>query len=272
MTAAEQWTQALAAWAIPPDILATAPESPWGFPVDIFARRADSLPKHPTPSTLKALEALLRAGIVLDVGCGAGAASLPLAGRAARLIGVDPSADMLQAFSERVIAAGADVETIQGAWPEVAARTPIADVVVCNHVFYNVSELAAFARSLTDHARRRVVVELTARHPRSVDSDLWLHFHALRRPTAPTAEDALAVTRELGLEVGSLTWQAPGAGWCGPSAFDELVAWTRRGLCLSADRDPEIAELLAPLVVRNTDGAGFPPRAVVTLWWDGRAA
>ena len=67
-----------------------APESPWTFPVDLFASRADAAARQfePTPSNLRALEALPEHGAVLDVGCGAGAASLPLAVRAGRLVGV----------------------------------------------------------------------------------------------------------------------------------------------------------------------------------------
>ena len=38
-------------------------------------------------------------------------------------------------------------------------------MVVRYHVVYNVADLAAFAAALTDHAHRRVVVELTAVHP-----------------------------------------------------------------------------------------------------------
>src|SRR5260370_12836119 len=58
ISAAEQWTQALAAWAIPPEILAAAPESPWGFPTEGFARRADTGPAKQRPSTERALWAL----------------------------------------------------------------------------------------------------------------------------------------------------------------------------------------------------------------------
>src|SRR5919198_6398731 len=130
MNAAERWKQALAAWAIPPTILAAAPESPWGFPTELFERRADAVPAEPTPSTQCALEALPEGGSVLDVGCGAGAASLPLAARAGRLIGGDPSAEMLRAFRRRVEAAGKAVTMIEGPWPSVAEQTPVADVVV----------------------------------------------------------------------------------------------------------------------------------------------
>ena len=94
-----RWREQLDGWAIPAEILAAAPESPWGFPVGLFrsrARRAGSGP--PTPSTLEAARHLPDRGGVLDVGAGAGAGSLPLAGVAGRLVGVDESAEMVAAF------------------------------------------------------------------------------------------------------------------------------------------------------------------------------
>ncbi|MDP9241458.1 MAG: SAM-dependent methyltransferase, partial [Actinomycetota bacterium] len=90
MSAADQWRDELASWAIPDEILAAASESPWGFPVELF-RVADAVePSMPdTPSRRRALEALPAGGSVLDVGCGGGAASLALAPPAGRLVGVD---------------------------------------------------------------------------------------------------------------------------------------------------------------------------------------
>src|SRR5438093_639121 len=100
-TAAARWREDLARWAIPDEILEQAPEPPWHCPVKLFAIRADAAVSQLTVSNRKALEALPQRGTVLDVGCGAGAASLPLASRASKLIGVDSSADMLEAFLER---------------------------------------------------------------------------------------------------------------------------------------------------------------------------
>src|SRR5438045_4065380 len=187
-SAADRWRQALADWAIPEEILAAAPESPWTFPVELFARRADAASEAPTVSNRTALEALPEGGAVLDVGCGGGAASLPLAEGAGQLIGVDSSDGMLEAFRERAERAGVAVRTVPGTWPEVASGTPAADVVVCNHVFYNAPDLASFALALTEHARSRVVVELTQRHPQSSLNDLWLRFHGLHRPERPTVD------------------------------------------------------------------------------------
>ena len=83
MSVAERWSEALAGWAIPEEILAVAPESPWGFPTEVFVTAArEALVAPPTPTHRRALEALPLGGVVLDVGAGAGAASLPLTPRA----------------------------------------------------------------------------------------------------------------------------------------------------------------------------------------------
>jgi SAM-dependent methyltransferase len=261
---AEQWREALATWAIPPAILAAAPESPWGYPTGLFAGRADAALTQDTPSSRAARAALPAGGVVLDVGCGAGAASLPLAAQAGTLIGVDPSPELLSAFETRARATGRAVQTIAGGWPDSAPQTPVADVVVCHHVAYNVPDLAAFVQALTDHARRRVVLELTARHPLSDVNDLWLQFHGIVRPTEPTADTAEAVLRALGLAPERRDWVAPPLGEALLDPAD-LVALIRRRLCLPASRDAEIAAAMAA-----RDQAGHPPgRAVVTLWWPG---
>jgi SAM-dependent methyltransferase len=272
MSAATQWTAALQSWAIPPQILAAAPESPWGFPTAVFEQKADTFLTLETPSIRHARAAMPAGGSVADIGCGAGAGSLPLATTAGHLIGVDPLPAMLQAFRTRAKALGVAVTTIEGAWPDVADSTPLADVVVCHHVAYNVPDLAPFLLRLTDHARQRVVLELTARHPMAALNDLWLQFHGLARPTGPTADDVVAVLREIGLSPEREDWPAPNLLWRGPSARRDLVAWVRRRLCLTAAHDPALDAALTPRILEDQDTAGFPPRPVVTLWWRGTAS
>ncbi len=268
-TAAERWREALASWAIPKEILDRAPESPYYFPVELFASRADSAGEELTPSNRRALEALPEGGSVLDVGCGAGAASLALASRARRLIGVDSSKGMLEEFLDRTRSRGLEAEAIEGRWPDVAAQVTVADVVVCHHVFYNAADLPAFAAALTDHARHRVVAELTAAHPMSNLNPLWLRFHGLQRPTHPTADDAVAVLREEGLEPLRQDWTAPRKG--GFARREDLVAWVRRLLCLPATRDPEISEAVTEWEEEQNGQAGLLDRPLVTLWWPGSA-
>ena len=266
--AADRWREALGRWAIPPEILEAAPESPWTFPVELFASRTDAAVERPTPSNARALEALPEGGSVLDVGCGAGAASIPLAGWASRLTGVDTSDGMLEEFARRASAAGVAFEAVSGRWPDVASRLEPVDVVVCNHVFYNAPDLDPFVRALTSHARARVVVELTPDHPTSNMNPLWMRFHGLDRPTEPTVDDAMAVVEEAtGARPAREDWTSPPSG--GFARTEDLVAWIRRRLCLPASRDPEVAEALAPSIVEHDGLASFDSRDVVTLWWPG---
>ncbi|MDP8938533.1 MAG: methyltransferase domain-containing protein [Actinomycetota bacterium] len=256
--AARRWAEQLAAWAIPEEILAAAPESPWDFPVAIFG--AD-VPDVDSPSRRRALEVLREGGTVLDVGAGGGAAGLPLAPPAGRVMAVDQSAELLAAFAARAAERGVSHAKVQGRWPDVAPSVRPADVVVCHHVLYNVPDLVPFVTALTEHARRRVVVEITAVHPVVRLNPLWRHFHGLDRPEGPTADDAAAVLVEAGIDFGSERTERP------PRRIVDRAAWvsfTRRRLCLPADREAEVAELLG-------DQPDVPPGDFVTFWWDGSA-
>jgi SAM-dependent methyltransferase len=257
--AARQWAADLAAWAIPDEILAQAPESPWGFPPGLFAASGE---EELSPSGLRAREVLPEGGSVLDVGAGAGAASLHLAPPAGRIVAVDQSRAMLDAFAAGAADRGVEHAEVEGTWPAVAGEVGPADVVVCHHVLYNVAELPAFAVALTTRARRRVVVELTERHPQTGANELWRRFWDLERPDGPTAGDALAVLEELGLDVSMEDWEAP-PRWAGHPR-EEVVAFVRRRLCLPAGRDAEVDAALG-------DRADLFPRRLFALWWNGSA-
>ncbi|HEX6206842.1 MAG TPA: class I SAM-dependent methyltransferase [Actinomycetota bacterium] len=270
MGALERWREALASWAIPEEVLAKAPESPWGFRPEIFADRARRAPDEPeTPSRRRAGAALRGGGTVLDVGAGAGAASLPLAPPADAIVAVDPSPELLAAFEELAAERGLTLTSIEGSWPEAAGETPACDVVVCHHVLYNVPDLAPFARALTAHARRLVVVELTAEHPLTWMAGLWRRFHGLERPIEPTADVAEAALREAGIDPGREDHEVRREAGGFPDR-DAAVAQARRMLCLPPDRDPEVAEALGDRLREGSTGWGIGPPAarVVTLWWE----
>jgi SAM-dependent methyltransferase len=278
-SALDHWREQLEGWAIPDEIIERAPESPWGFPVGMFRAKADQARRRePTPSNREALRFLGegraggQAGTVLDVGAGGGAASLPLVGSARRIVAVDESAGMVEAFLDAAAAAGVAAAAVQGRWPDVAVLVDPADVVVCNDVLYNVQDLAPFAVALTDHACRRVVVQITERHPLAPMGPLWRRFHDLDRPTGPTAVDAVAALASLGLQVERYDWTTASAGSF--ERRDDLVAFIRRRLCLPASRDPEVAEALEPLTVHEAAGYRLGPldRPVVTLSWAGTAS
>jgi len=253
--AARQWSGQLAAWAIPEEILAAAPESPWGAPPECFPPPSDADPE--TPSRHRAREALPVSGAVLDVGCGTGAAGLALAPPAGRVVGVDESPAMLAAFTAAASERGVDHAAVEGRWPDVAAAVEPADVVVSHHVTYNVPDLATFAGALSDHAGGRVVLEMTAAHPLVALRPLWRLFHGLDRPAGPTADLCRELLEDAGFAVRTERFTAPPR----PVPFAVRVAFTRKRLCLPVEREAEVAAVLQ-------EQGPPPPRELVTLWWD----
>jgi len=268
----DAWRGDLAAWAIPEHISAAVTESPWVLPRQVFARRADRLAGTPSGASYDlAWAALDPPGSVLDVGAGAGAASLPLLARATALTAVDGDAAMLALLAERATAQGVSVRCVHGSWPDAAPQVPAADVVTCHHVLYNVPSLAPFVTALTAHARRLVVIEITASHPLVTLNELWLRFHGLRRPDGPTATDVLRILVAMGLRPGYRRWRRPGG--VDYASFEELTDVTRRRLCLPPERAGQVAGALVEAGVepgRPVD-LGSSGREVVTIWWAGGA-
>ena len=268
----ERWRLDLESWAIPEEILAAVAESPWELPRQLFARRATRRREAPSgPSFQRAWEALDPSGCLLDVGAGGGAASLPLAPRATEITAVDGDQQMLSAFLDNSAGLGPPARGICGRWPDVAGEVAPADVVTCHHVLYNVPDLGTFVTELTAHARRRVVVEITARHPLTPLNPLWEHFHGLHRPTVPTAADAIAILEALGLAPSHLAWSRPGE--LEYESFDDLVEVTRRRLCLPESRAGDVGGALREIGVgtaRPSD-LGSSATNLVTIWWDGVA-
>ena len=269
MSAVTRWAEQLAAWAIPPAIVAAAPESPYGFPTELFRTRGERAGAQNTPTTERTLEALPDGGSVLDVGCGGGATSLPLAGRAGELVGVDAQEDMLEGFLANARAAGVRASAIHGRWPDASGEVASVDVAVAGHVLYNVAELEPFVRALAEVARRRVVFEVTERHPLHWMNDLWERFHGVIRPEGPSADDASDALRELGLDPSMERWASePRAG--GFEEREDAVALLRRRLCLSPDRDRELDGVLGPRLQRRQGlwSAGPADQPLVTIWFD----
>ncbi len=250
MSALTRWADELAAWAIDPELLAAAPESPYGFPAGLFGAGRGAAATH---------EVIRGAAprSVLDVGCGGGAASIPVG--AAELLGVDESAELLARFAA---AAGPGARTGRGRGPAAAGDVPAADVAVAANVVYTVPDVAEFVRALTGHARRRAVVELTDAHPWTSMAGLWHHFHGQERPDGPTAELFAEVLTELGLRWEVRTWPREDPWRDAPA--DVVLAFSRRRLCLPASRDAEVAAAMQRL-------ADPRPRTGTTYWWPGSA-
>ena len=257
MSAIDAWSRSLKLWGIPQEILEQAPQSPWIHPVANFRPEGNLFVD--TPSRLRALEGLAHSlhPSVLDVGCGGGRGAFGLTPPAVRVVGVDHQQAMLDVFEDEAKKRGVEVTTVLGDWPDVSEQTPQCDVVVCHHVFYNVQDIAPFAKTLNNHANSRVVVELPQQHPLSSLTEFWKHFWNLNRPTTPTAHDASEAMKELGFDaqLELFTVETPLR-----SITDEDVEHTRIRLCLPASRDGEIREFMESHPARE--------RYVATLWWD----
>lgn len=268
---AARWRSDLESWAIPADILAAAPSSPWELPRELFLRRARHAATEPAGLSYRtAMAALGDGGEVLDVGAGAGAAGLAVASATTHLTAVDADPAMLELL--RGVAAEFEVAatTVEGRWPEVAATVPAADVVLCHHVLYNVPDLVPFLTALTEHARREVVVELTADHPLTPLNPLWLRMHGIERPDHPTAGEVQAILLAMGINPQVHVWRRPS-----PEQFastQEQLASTAARLCLPPERIPELVAVIAELDAEGDWGwTGGGPRHVVVLNWHGSA-
>ncbi len=262
MSAADHWSAQLGEWGIPDEILAQAPISPWSHEVATFS--VDDTLDRDGMSARVAREVLpVHGGVVLDVGCGGGRSSAVLVPPAERLIGVDANPSMLSAFEDAARSLGVAAQTVHGRWPDVASVAPVADVVVCHHVFFNVADAVPFATALTEHARLAVVVEIPVRHPLSGWNAAFKHFWDLDRPTGPTDADLVAVFREAGFvpEVWHSHRTPLSSHSSDPST---LLPAARRRLCLHPDRDAELAAYLADNPIDFVE-------TVATLRWPGTA-
>ena len=240
--AAARWADGLGRWAIPPEILAQAPVSPWQHDTAMFVVD-DTLDRNVRAAEIARTVLPARGGSVLDVGCGGGRAAMSLVPPAELVIGVDESPEMLAEFTRAAAVTGARSMTVHGRWPDVEGDTPVADVVVCHHVAYNVADIEPFLLALTAHARLAVVLVLPPRHPLSAWNDAWRHFWRLERPTEPTADDLAEVLAGLGLDAER--WDVPRPPLARATADpSSRVRSARRRLCLTEDRDGELAAYL----------------------------
>lgn len=253
-SAQNAWATQLAAWEIDADILAAAPESPYGFPAGLFGTQSGAESTHRA-----ILEGLPPKGVLLDIGCGGGAASIPVAAHVGSLLGVDSSEQMLAAFADAAAAADTPVRAWHGSWGDVAPEVPVADVAVAANVVYNVPDIGNFLRTMTAHARHRVVIELTDSHPWTSMAALWRHFHHQERPDGPTAADFLDVASELGFDARVETFRRVTV-WAN-AAPEVVLAFNRRRLCLPVECEREVAAAMKEL-------PSAPHGTASTVWWD----
>lgn len=267
-SAGQRWSELLASWAIPDEIVEQGEVPPWSHDPATFAMDDTADPGNPIFELARELLPV-DGGSVLDVGCGGGRSSLPLFPRARHITGVDSSRAMLDQFASAAESLGVGHREIEGRWPDVAIAAEMAgsplervDVVVCHHVFFNVPDLEPFVVALTAMARLGVVAVLPRRHPMSAWNAAWKHFWNVDRPLGPTSDDAVAVLNALGIEPEVFEVPRPAMSRHAedPTA---LVRSARRRLCLTSDRDDELTEWL------RDNPPDFMPDVVVLRWPGG---
>jgi SAM-dependent methyltransferase len=255
MVPSRLWHEKLESWAIPPEIIDLAPESPWIHPAVLF-----QVPEviELTPSHKKAREALPENGSILDIGCGGGIAAFAMGAKAGRVIGVDHQSQMLEMFTENAKSRNIESTVHEGFWPEIAGEVEAADVVVAHHVVYNVLDIVPFLAEMNAHASKRVVIEMPQHHPLSNLNHAWKHFWNLDRPIKPTPKDLLNVLDEMGISAHLDLWSGDMRM---ERDFEQTVEFTRIRLCLPASRDGEVRDFLTAQTQQQK-------RDLATIWWD----
>lgn len=120
---------------------------------EIAAVYDESLPAHVVEHYLRKrtafVGALCPSGRVLDVGCGTGALAERLAQRGYRVVGVDPSAGMLEVMRAR----RPDLEGVQASGEELPFEADAFDLVLTVAALHHVAEPQAVRRTLGEMAR-----------------------------------------------------------------------------------------------------------------------
>ena len=252
---AQRWRSALEAWALPDEIVNSARQSPWIHPPELFEVPETILA---SPSHDRAREVLVDGTSVLDVGCGGGIAAFALTPPATHVIGVDHQPEMLTMFETNATVRGVAVETVEGFWPEVARRTPAADVAIAHHVVYNVADIEPFLLALDDHANYRVVLELPDHHPLASMAEAWRYFWNLERPDGPTPADLTEVLLELGIDAHREQWLGSTRSEQSP---EQAAHFMRIRLCLPESSEGEVRDYLESHPTSSS-------RELSTIWWD----
>ena len=206
---------------------------------------------------------------LLDVGGGAGRLALPLALRCRHVAVVEPSESMLDELRDVATEAGIDnLTVIEGSWDDVEVRP--ADVTLCSHVVYGISEIVPFVNKLDSSATGRVLVMVYTDGPQSQLSPFWNAAHGEERIDLPALPEFLEVLWEMELYPDVEMLQT-GRSQSFESR-DEALEMLRRRLYVvpGSDKDGRLMEAASALLEVTPDGlviSDAKPRRQALVSW-----
>ena len=206
---------------------------------------------------------------VIDVGGGAGRFALPLALHCKHVTVVEPSESMIEALREEAAAVGVEnLSIVQGLWGE--ADVDRADLVLCAHVVYGLTEIEPFVRKLESSARGMVVILAFADSPLSQLSPLWEHVHGEKRIDMPALPELMEVLWEMGIypDLEMLEETVP----VGAENRDKALEMLRHFLFVKPDTDQDrrLQNVMEELLVETPAGLvvrGARPRRQGLVFW-----
>ena len=154
---------------------------------------------------------------VLDVGCGTGRHAVPLAAQGARVVGLDPTPEMLDRARAKAEAAGADLELRIGGIDSLDDRVGEFDLVLCCLVLSHTEALSDAMARLASRVAPGGRLIVTDFHPINLLLGFRTAFtHEGRRYIVPSflhpVSEYFAALRDAGLVV---------------TRIDELGSWER---------------------------------------------
>jgi SAM-dependent methyltransferase len=136
---------------------------------------------------------------LLDVGAGGGRLSLPLALNCRHVAAVEPSSSMAEVLRQQASDSSIqNVSLVRAKWED--AEVEAADIVLCCHVLYVVTDIERFVRKLEYNARQSVLVVLYNSAPQSQTYPLWKQIHGEDRLHLPSLPEFQEVLCELDID------------------------------------------------------------------------
>jgi SAM-dependent methyltransferase len=273
--AAARWRRLIEERAAQTDALRTmeAGGAFWNQCAETFARSSRGFQGD---RLLDLMLARLQPGMtVLDVGAGTGRYAVPLAKAGAQVIAVEPSEAMRGFLEQNAAEEGVtgSIAIVPEPWQD--ARVAPADLVLCSHVVYGLTEIMPFVEKLRSHARDSIFLAVRATQFDANVLNLWPRVYGEERRPEPSFIDLYNLLYAMGVAAnveivpfGARRGRGPGAGF---SSEDEALDSVRRILFAQPDaaRDRIIRAFLAEHMEQR-DGRWLwkgPGMKAALIWW-----